>query len=73
MNKACKNFVAKFLYAVDSVSPIRNLTVKFDTKPWFGTDVLMLFETVISTIKNSTNQARQLIKTILNMQNFHLK
>ena len=31
----------------------------------------MLFETVISNIKSSNNQARKLTKTILNMQNFH--
>ena len=33
----------------------------------------MLFETVISTIKNSNNQARKLIRATLNMQYFHLK
>ena len=33
----------------------------------------MLFETVISNIKNSNNQARKSTKTILNMQNFHFK
>ena len=33
----------------------------------------VLFKTMTSTIKNSKNQARKLIRTILNMQNFHLK
>ena len=33
----------------------------------------MLFETVISTIKNSRNQAGKMVRTILNMQNVHLK
>ena len=33
----------------------------------------MLFETVISTIKNSNDETRKLIKTGLNMQNICLK
>ena len=34
------DFVTKFLYAVDSVSPIRTLKVKSNTKPWFDIDTL---------------------------------
>ena len=33
----------------------------------------MLFKTVMSTIKNSSNQAKKMIRAILNTQNFHLK
>ena len=33
----------------------------------------MLFETVISNIKTSSNQAKKLIRSILKMQDFHLK
>ena len=33
----------------------------------------MLFETMISTTKNSSNQAGKLIREILNIQDFRLK
>ena len=32
--------MTRFLSAVDSVSPIRTLRVKSNTKPWFDIDVL---------------------------------
>ena len=35
LNNAYQDFVTKFLSAVDSVSPIRTLRVKPNTKPWF--------------------------------------
>ena len=35
-----QDFVTRFLSAVDSVSPIRTLRVKSNTKPWFDIDVL---------------------------------
>ena len=40
VNHAYQDFITKFLSAVDSVSPIRALRVKSNTKPWFGIDVL---------------------------------
>ena len=39
VNNACQHFVIKFLSSVDSVSSIRTLRVKSNTKPWFDTDV----------------------------------
>ena len=55
VNNAYQDFVTKFLSAVDSISPIRTLRVKSNTKPWFDIDILkMLFETVISTKKIQT-------------------
>ena len=55
VSNAYQDFVTKFLSAVDSISPIRTLRVKSNTKPWFDIDVLkMLFETVISTKKIQT-------------------
>ena len=64
VNDAYQDFFIKFLSTVDSVLPIRTLRVKSNIKPWFDIDVLNAFKTVISTIKNSNNQARELIKTI---------
>ena len=40
MNNAYQEFITKFLFAVDSVSPIRTLKVKSYTKPWFEIDIL---------------------------------
>ena len=40
MKHAYQDFISKFLSAVDSVSPIRILRVKSNTKPWFDIDVL---------------------------------
>ena len=40
VNHAYQDFVTKFLSAVGSVSPTRTLRVKFNTKPWFGIDIL---------------------------------
>ena len=72
VNDAYQDFVTKFLSATDSISPIRTYRVKSNTKPWFDIDVL-------NTIRNrdmhykKIKKARKLIKTVLNMQNFHLK
>ena len=41
VNHAYQDFVTKFLFAVDSVSPIRTLRVKSNIKPWFDIDVLI--------------------------------
>ena len=40
MDHAYQDFITKFLSAVDSVSPIRTLRVKSNTKPWFDIDAL---------------------------------
>ena len=40
MNHPCQGFVSKFLSAVDSVSLIRTLKLKSNTKPWFDIGVL---------------------------------
>ena len=68
VNDAYQDFVTRFLSAIDSVSPIRTLTVKSNTKPWFDFDVLNAIRKRDKHHKNSNNQAGKLIKTILNMQ-----
>ena len=40
MNHAYQDFITKIFSAVDSISPIRTLRVKFNAKPWFDMDVL---------------------------------
>ena len=35
VNNAYQDFASKFLYAVDSVAPIRTIRVKSNRKPWF--------------------------------------
>ena len=40
VNHAHQDFITKFLSAVDFVSPIRTLRVKFNPKPWFDIYVL---------------------------------
>ena len=40
VNHAYQDFITKILSAVDSISPIRTLRVKFNTKPSFDIDVL---------------------------------
>ena len=53
VNDVSQEFVTKFLSAIGSVSAIRTLRVKSNTKPWFEMSEILL-ETVMSTIKNST-------------------
>ena len=40
VNHAYQSFVTKFLSAFDSVSQIRTLRLKSNTKPWFDINVL---------------------------------
>ena len=40
VNHAYQDFITKFLSAVDSVSPVRILRVKSNTKSWFNIDTL---------------------------------
>ena len=39
VNHAYQDCITKFVSAVDSVSPVRILRVKSNTKPWFNVDV----------------------------------
>ena len=73
MNHAYQDFNTKFLSAVDSVSPIRTLRVKSNTKPWFDIDVLNVIRNRDKHYKKFKQPAKKLIRSILNMQNFHLK
>ena len=72
MNDAYQDFDTKFLPAVDSVSPIRTLRVKSNTKPLFDIDVLNVIPNLDKLYKKF-KQARKLKKTILNIKNFHLR
>ena len=68
-----RTLFTNFLSAVDSVSPFRTLRVKYNTKPGFDIDVLNAIQNRDKPYKKSSNQAWKLIRTILNMQTFHLK
>ena len=60
MNDVYQNFVSKFLQKVDSIVPIRTRRV---LNPIQNRD---------NTIKNSSNQAKKLIKIILKRQGFQI-
>ena len=40
VNDAYQDFATRFLFVIDSVSPVETLRVKSNTKPWFDTDAL---------------------------------
>ena len=65
VNHSYQDFVTKALSAVDSVSSIRTLRMKSNTKPWFDIDVLY---TVQNGDKHSEKfKPGKLIRTILNV------
>ena len=72
VNHTYQDLVAKFLSAVDSVSPIGTLREIY-TRPCFDIDALNAIRNRHKHYKKFKQQAGKLIRTILNMQDFHLK
>ena len=74
VNHAYQDFITKFLSAVDSVSPIRALRVKSNTKPWFDIDVLNAFRNCDKHYKKFKQSSRETDKDNFKYANlFHLK
>ena len=89
MNEAYQDFVTKFLsifllllllsiflflkFLIDSVAPIGTLRVNLTLNLVLILTPSVLFETVTSTIKKSSNQTGKVSKAILSVQNFCLK
>ena len=40
VNEAYSDFVSKFMTAIDSICPLRQVRVKTNTKPWFDGNIL---------------------------------
>ena len=59
VNHAFQDFVTKFLSAVDSVSPIRPLRVKSNTKPRFDIDVINAIRNRDKHYKKFTQSGRE--------------
>ena len=62
VNHAYQDFITKFLSAVDSVSPIRTLRVKSNTKPWFDIDVLNAIQNRDKLYKKFEQSGREIDK-----------
>ena len=89
MNEAYQDFVTKFSsifllllllsiflflkFLIDFVAPIGTLRVNLTLNLVLIMTPSVLFETVTSTIKKSTNQTGKVSKAILSVQNFYLK
>ena len=62
-----KDFITKFIIAIDSISPLKQVRVKTNTKPWFDGNILEAIRVRDKLRKNTKSRVCKLTLTCLKM------